>query len=165
MRGSQLPDGSAADLQDVCDYVITRLDEADATLSVLKLHKLLYYIQAWHLALGRGRCFDEAFQAWVHGPVSRSVYDRFKDTKSMYSRVRPRDVREDFDPSVLPKKVRRHINIVLEAYGEFTDDQLEEMTHREKPWLEARGHLKPSERCENEISDATMEKFYSARLK
>jgi uncharacterized phage-associated protein len=155
----------AADLQDVCDYIIWKINEGDARLNVLKLHKLLYYVQAWHLAFGRGRCFDASFQAWVHGPVCRPIYDRFKDNKSMYSPVRSRDISKEFDPDELPKKVRRHIDRVLEGYAEFTDDQLEEMTHRERPWIEAREGYDAKERCENAISDSTMASYYGARLK
>lgn len=153
------------DVDDVCDYVIQRLSEAGVRLNILKLHKILYYIQAWHLAFGKGRCFDSDFQAWIHGPVSRPIYDRFKDTKSMYSAVRPRDVRVGFAAGTLPKAIRRHVDKVLEAYADFTDDQLEAMTHRERPWIAARGGRDPGERCEDVISDDLMKRYYSARLK
>jgi uncharacterized phage-associated protein len=152
-------------VHDVCDYIIVKLNEADTRLNVLKLHKLLYYIQAWHMAFGRGRLFNSTFQAWVHGPVCRPIYDRFKDAKSMYSPVRPRDVRDDFDLGQLPRAAKRHIDTILEAYADFTDDQLEEMTHRERPWIEARDGYDPKERCEEDISDDVMAEFYSRRLK
>lgn len=156
---------SPANVQDVCDYIIVKLNGADAYLNVLKLHKLLYYVQAWHLAFGRGRLFNNAFQAWVHGPVCRIIYDRFKDSKSMYSPVRLRDVRDDFSPDDIPRAAKRHIDTILEAYADFTDDQLEEMTHRERPWIEARDGIDPKDRSEIQISDDVMRDFYSRRLK
>lgn len=165
MKDKSQRDEGAASLLDVCDYVIWKTSEGRVRLNVLKLHKLLYYVQAWHLAFGRGRCFDSSFQAWVHGPVCRSIYDRFKDTKSMYSLVTTKDVRMEFDPGELPKKVRRHIDSVLEAYADLTDDQLEEMTHRERPWRETREGYDPKERCEESISDDTMKSYYGARLR
>lgn len=73
------------DINDVADYVILRLnqDEENNLLINLKLQKLLYYIQAWSLAI-RGRIFFEGeFQAWVHGPVSPTLYNRFKTNKSL----------------------------------------------------------------------------------
>jgi uncharacterized phage-associated protein len=152
-------------VHDVCDYIIVKLNGADARLNVLKLHKLLYYVQAWHLAFGKGRLFNNHFQAWVHGPVCRSIYDRFKDAKSMYSPVRLRDVRDDFDLGRLPRGAKRHVDTILEAYADFTDDQLEEMTHRERPWIAAREGYDPKERCEEQISDNVMVEFYSRRLK
>ncbi len=155
-------DAPAADIDDVCDYLIVRVNEA-GYLNVLKLQKLLYYVQAWYLAFENRKCFKGDFQAWVHGPVSRKIYDRFKD-KSMYSRVRASEIRNEFDPENLPKPVRKHIKVVLEAYAEFSDDQLEEMTHKELPWQEARGDCSPRDRCETPIRETTMRDYYKARL-
>lgn len=162
---AQLPKQSPppAHLDDVADYIIVKLNEAGSSLNVLKLHKLLYYVQAWYLAFKKNRCFNSAFQAWVHGPVSRSLYDRFPG-KSMYSPVRSRDIRDDFAIENIPRAVKRHIDNVLEVYADLTDDQLEEMTHREQPWIEARGDCDPKERCETAILDATMASYYRARV-
>lgn len=50
----------------------------DADLSNLKLQKLLYYAQGYHLARLCQPLFLESLQAWAHGPVVESVYHRFK---------------------------------------------------------------------------------------
>lgn len=152
-----------ADINDVADFLIVKMNEA-GWLNVLKLQKLLYYVQAWMLAIHNRRCFSGEFQAWVHGPVNREIYNRFKDTKSMYSRVRTTDVRPDFKLETLPPWAVAHINEVLEVYGDLSDDQLEEMTHQEKPWIEARGDCSPRERCESEIDQHTMRDYYAARI-
>jgi len=39
-----------ADINLVCDYIIQRVLTGGEKLNVLKLQKLLYYVQAWHLA-------------------------------------------------------------------------------------------------------------------
>lgn len=154
-----------AAVDDVADYVIAKCLETDTYLNVLKLHKLLYYIQAWHLAFFEGRrAIDGDFQAWIHGPVNRHLYDRFRADKSMYSRLTKRDMREDFQVESLPPEVISHIDGALEVYASFSDDQLEEMTHKEEPWIEARGSCKPRDRCETVIKDETMRVFYSARI-
>ena len=80
-------------INDVCDYIILQLSEAGEYLNNLKLHKLLYYVQAWHLAFYGERLFDGGFQAWIHGPVNREIYDRFKETKSLYSEVDENDIK------------------------------------------------------------------------
>lgn len=153
------------DIDDACDYIIARLHEAGAALNLLKLQKLLYYVQAWHWAFhGRG-LFVGRFQAWVHGPVNREIYDRFRETKSLYSPVFSSDVRPSFSATVLPPNAVRHINSVLDVYGQFTGDQLEEMTHREDPWIRARGEVAPNERCENLIDEPFMGEYYAKRIK
>ena len=43
-----------------------------------KLQKLCYYAQAWCYALKGYRLEDTDFQAWVHGPVSPALWERFK---------------------------------------------------------------------------------------
>jgi uncharacterized phage-associated protein len=155
----------STNIQDVVDYIIGQFADEDGSLSILKLQKLLYYIQAWHLAFGRGPLFAGRFQAWVHGPVNRQVYDRFKDTHSLFATVSRESIRKGFDASVLPSEVRDHIDEILEAYGQFSGVQLENMTHEEAPWLEARGSLKSFERCEADLSEKTMQEFYAQLLK
>jgi uncharacterized phage-associated protein len=152
-------------INDTSDYVVLKLRHGGVILNVLKLHKLMYYIQAWHLAFNRGPFFPGRFQAWVHGPVNRELYDRYKDSKNMYSPVDLQDIQPGFNPSqTLADQERAHIDAVLEVYANFTGDQLEEMTHREEPWLQARAGVAPSARSENHLSEDVMQKFYSARL-
>lgn len=154
-----------ADLHDVADYLIIKCSEGGVSLNLLKLQKLLYYCQAWNLALDRGRLFAGEFQAWVHGPVNRVLYDRFSFSKSLYSPVGPRDVKRGFDGSRIAPPEKELIDAVLNVYGGYTGDQLEAMTHNEEPWIKARGGISPMDRCENTISEDLMAQFYKARLK
>ncbi len=149
----------------VCDYIILKVLEGGERLNNLKLQKLLYYVQAWGLALKEQRIADAKFQAWVHGPVTRDVYDRFLPTKSLYSEIKKEDVSSDFDPNAIPSEDRVLIDRVLEAYVPFTGSELEEMTHREDPWKNARKGLSPSARSEEEISEQDMAEYYKLRLK
>ena len=151
-------------INEACDYIIVKVKEAGADLNLLKLQKLLYYTQAWHLAFYGKPLFDGKFQAWVHGPVNREIYDRFARTKSLYSEIALEDVAKDFDFNVLPDTKQSHIDDVLEAYAKYRGSQLEEMSHREEPWLEARKGYRTSERCENEISEETMRRYYAQRV-
>lgn len=44
------------------------------SLTHLKIQKLLYFAQGWYMANYKCRLFDEAIEAWRHGPVVRSIY-------------------------------------------------------------------------------------------
>lgn len=44
----------------------------------LKLQKLLYYSQAWHLAIYDEPLFQDRIEAWVHGPVVPSVFREYR---------------------------------------------------------------------------------------
>lgn len=58
----------------VADYIIAFAHEHGDPVSNLKLQKLLYYAQAWHLALHDNPLFDERIEASVHGPAVPPVY-------------------------------------------------------------------------------------------
>jgi uncharacterized phage-associated protein len=47
----------------------------------LKLQKLLYYTQAWHLAIFGTPILAEQIEAWVHGPVIPDVFRLYRDCR------------------------------------------------------------------------------------
>lgn len=151
-------------INDVVDYIIAQHSDEPGSLSILKLQKLMYYVQAWHLAYGKGPLFEGKFQAWVHGPVNRQIYDRFKDSHSLFAWLTEKDISKNFDAQKLDAEGVAHINEILEAYGDLSGTQLEAMSHSEKPWIEARGERKSHERCETEIREDTMKSFYADLL-
>ena len=149
----------------VSDYIILKLIEGGVPLNNLKLQKLVYYTQAWHLAMKDGKpLFDGRFQAWIHGPVNRDLYARFVRNKSLYSPIDISDITEGFNPEDIPADSRKHIDMILESYACFTGSQLESMTHEEEPWIEARTGYHPAERCEAFLNEATMTSYYKKRL-
>lgn len=154
----------AANVNDVVDYIVLKMDEGQVALTHLKLQKLLFYVQAWSLALRNERAFNARFQAWVHGPVSRTVFDRFKDTHTLYDRVGLNCLRPEFQAEAIPAELREHIDEVLETYAPYSGSQLEAMTHQEDPWIRARNGLPAAQRCETEIDEGLMADFYAKLL-
>lgn len=152
-------------INQIADYIILKLNFGGETVINIKLQKLLYYVQAWYLAFYNERLFPERFQAWVHGPVSRTIYNRFAPAKSLYSEIYLKDVTPGFELNSLDPKIRQHIESVLEAYTPFSGSELESMTHRETPWIAARSGYSPSERCEVEIDEELMGSYYRQRIK
>lgn len=139
----------------ISDILILQSRNRGEYLSNLKLQKLLYYTQAWHLALYDRPLFMEDFEAWVHGPVLPGQYRRFK-----HNTWRP-----IMDPIHGPPRtgapyLDRHIIQILDIFGTETASALELMTHREFPWIEARRGLPPEAPSEAKISKDSMKKFY-----
>ena len=122
-------------------------------LTPLKLQKLVYYAQAWHVALKGKPLFEDKIEAWIHGPVVRAVYTRFKK----YS-WKPIDC-ELKDPS-LPARVEKFLQEVFSVYGSYSAWDLERMTHQEDPWINARKGLGIDQDGTKEISLGDMKKFY-----
>lgn len=148
----------------ISDYLIfsTKV-EGRYNLSVLKHQKLLYYVQAWYLAFYGKELFASDFEAWVHGPVNKDIYDRYKDTKYIFSELELSDI-FSADYINLPDEVKLHIDTILDSYAKYTSAELERMTHEEKPWLEARVGLNEYERGNVVIDPKIMESYYKARL-
>jgi uncharacterized phage-associated protein len=63
---------------EVANYFIWLANETGSFLSNLKLQKLVYYAQAWHLALEESPLFEEDFEAWIHGPVLPTLYQKYE---------------------------------------------------------------------------------------
>lgn len=138
----------------VAQYVIKFFHESEDLITNLKLQKLLYYIQGWHLGLYGKPLFEEDFQAWVHGPVQPVVYGEYK-------RYRWNPISEDIPDIELPAEARSHIDEVLETYGVESAYMLERRTHLEQPWLCARGTLSHEQDCTNIISKDSMQSYFS----
>lgn len=149
---------------DISDYLIfsTKV-EGRFNLSVLKHQKLLYYIQAWYLAFYGKKLFNEDFEAWVHGPVNKEIYNLYRDSKYIFSELELSDINND-NYKNLPEEVKLHIDTILDAYAKFTAAELERMTHEETPWLQAREGLNEYERGNVVIDNSVIENYYKARL-
>ncbi len=142
---------------DVADYILVCSQEHGDPPSNLKLQKLLYYSQAWYLALYDRPLFPERIEAWVHGPAVPPVYGRFKQWA-----WKPIDF-QPATPPPLSTHVKDHVDEVLGVYGWMNGFELEQLTHKEYPWLNARGELAPDESSNAVISHEDMKTFYRNR--
>ena len=121
-----------------------------------KLQNLCYYAQAWYYALHNKRLEDTDFQAWVHGPVSPFLYERFKVFGMDTIQIKGKYVfMIDPDDEVF-------LNNVWDTYGDNSGNSLEMLTHRELPLIEARNGYKPNEKCTVVISPTTMATYYKS---
>jgi uncharacterized phage-associated protein len=141
----------------VADYIIAFCNERGELITNLKLQKLMYYAQAWHLAFYGEPLFDERLEAWVRGPVQPETYQRFKVFGFQPIVYKP-------DASGIPQDVKTYIDEVMKAYGGMGAFELERYTHNEAPWINARGVLPPEEPSNAVISTDDMRQFYKARL-
>jgi uncharacterized phage-associated protein len=137
----------------VADTLIFLARERNIEISNLKLQKLLYYAQAWNLAIAKRPLFNEDIEAWVHGPVVPSVFRRFKS----YSW---NTIDEPVEP-IHNKEVREHLTSVLDVYGNLGATQLERITHNEDPWKIAREGVSPDVSSNRVITHKSMSAFYT----
>ena len=126
-----------------------------------KLQKLCYYAQAWNLVFNGQKMFNGEFEAWVHGPVNRSLWNDLKGVGYCES---PKDYFSKSAKLITGDATIGVLESVWEAYGRFSGFELERLSHTEDPWIEARGDLPDLAATDSKISIATMKNYYSSLL-
>lgn len=119
----------------------------------MKLQKLLYYSQAWSLVWDDKKLFKERIEAWANGPVIPRVYGlhrgEFKVSEWPMG-----------DTKLLSPTQKETVDAVIEFYGDKSAQWLSELTHREKPWKDARDGLDDDARGNKVITEAAMAEYY-----
>lgn len=109
-----------------------------SNLTPMKLQKLLFYTQSWHLKLRGGQpLFDDLFARWKFGPVIPQVYHLLKkygssdvndkisiiiDGDDGFKRITPTIQSDDLDAIAL-------IDKIIEVYGKYSGTELSNLTH------------------------------------
>ncbi len=165
------------DIKDYAVFVGLSILTKGLTVSPLKLQKILYYEQAWHMvSFGReNQLFPTAPQAWVNGPVYPEIYQIYKDkVPGMCDHLRfEHFLQENETASEKESMLMERMGLTMEEvklseqvimlYGSRTQNQLILLTHSEKPWSEMREGLMPYDYSDKEISLDTMYAYYRER--
>jgi uncharacterized phage-associated protein len=142
-------EGEMATVHDVAAYILRK----QGPMSAMKLQKLVYYAQAWHLVWTESLLFEEPIYAWANGPVVKDLYvqHRGKFTVGVWPWG---------DPDKLSVKEKMSVDAVLDFYGDKSAHWLSELSHREAPWRYAREGLGAGERGSQEITQSSMFEYY-----
>jgi uncharacterized phage-associated protein len=139
-----------ADVNDVAAALVSRT----GPVTTMKLQKLVYYSQAWHLVFQAEPLFPDVIEAWPQGPVTRVLYEQHRGRRRV----------EDWlsgDRGRLTAAESATVEWVLGKYGHFSAESLSQMTHMEAPWRIARGLLEPDERSSEPIGQQEMQHYYA----
>lgn len=141
-------------IQDIANWFL-----AKEAMTHKKLQKLCYYAVAWGYALTDDYiATNDKFQAWVHGPVSRTLYNTYKENGW--------NLLDQFTSDIeMPDNIQELLQSVWVTYGDKDGNELEALSHIEQPWKNARVGVKEDERSENTIDIDDMKKFYRSIYK
>ena len=147
---------------DVAQYFLHRAQQDGDFVSNLKMQKLVYYAYCWTLVKHGRRLFSEPIEAWPSGPVVPSLFRQL-------SRYGTLPIEEDFIDAAseadllhrFPADVLDTIEQVYQLYGSKSAFELAVSTQHEKPWLEARRGLSPTDSSDRAISDQDVEEAFS----
>lgn len=141
-----------ATVYDVAKYILNHA----GGMTTMKLQKLVYYSQAWSLAWDGKPLFDDDFEAWANGPVCPKLFHshqgEYTVSKTFYDRKG--------DVNALDEDSIETINAVIRDYGDKSPQWLSELTHKERPWREAREGVSPGVRSNHIVSKEVMQEYY-----
>lgn len=135
--------------EDLADALIAR---SGGVVDATKLQKLMYYANAWHLAIVADPLVRLPFRAWTFGPVMEVTWHKRQDPAS-------RDPRNCSSPRLDPF-TERLLDMVVAEYGHRSSGELSAMTHAESPWLLARGDTPVDEPSRQIIESSVIAEHY-----
>jgi uncharacterized phage-associated protein len=143
---------AVAGVRDVAAYILDKR----GSMTAMKLQKLCYYSHAWSLVWDERPLFDNRIEAWANGPVVVDLYRMHRGRLNLSSG----DIAGD--PGALTQDEVETVDAVLEFYGGLSAHQLSELTHRERPWRQARedAGLSEFDRGNVVITDAAIYEYY-----
>lgn len=144
-----------ANVFDVAHYFLM-LDSKDRGdgISNMKLQKLAYYAQGFHLALHQAPLFNETIEAWQHGPVVPQLYHEYKQFDRYAIQY---DDSRDFDCSVFTESELDLLDEVYAEFGQFTALALRNMSHNEPPWIN-------NQQSRQEIPQDQLRTYFATRV-
>lgn len=134
---------------DVCDYILYV-----QPMSTIRLQRMLYFCYSFYLSSNNDNCevknrlFANEFEAWIHGPTVRCVFDKYTKyaMTEMSLDVLENDVIEEKDKDFIKKVIKD-----LENYSTY---QLGIIAQNQFPWRKARENYDPDEICKEKLDDS-----------
>lgn len=144
----------AYNVEDIANRLLVWSEESGELLSNMKLQKLLYYEQGFHLAYFGTPLFDDDMEAWMYGPVVPSIYHKYEEFG--------KDAIHGDSNNVIyfeDDQEERLFDEVFDLYSRYSAVYLSRMTHEEEPWKSTgvgRGNI---------IEKSKLLTFFKTRLK
>ena len=139
---------------DVAEYVLFET----GYVSTMKLQKLVFYSQACSLVAFGEPLFSDNFEAWANGPVCPQLFQAHKGLFVVGSG----DLRAEGRSDKIIGNQSECVKHVLSTLGQLNGQQLSELTHSERPWLDARGSCADGDCCSNVITKQAIKDYYGS---
>ena len=116
---------------DVSQYIYNEYKrQSGEVIDEMKLHKLLYLAQRESFAITGNPLFEEIFEGWKHGPVSKEVRTYCKVNGMNFQGLRE-----------ISTQAAYIVKNVIIQYGSLASWKLSEISHNEISWKNSRKGL------------------------
>jgi uncharacterized phage-associated protein len=139
------------------DDVAAAVLACTGSVTAMKLQKLIYYCQAWHLVRTGTPMFQDRIEAWPQGPVVPSIYKKHRGRYTVASWTQG-------DAAALDTTERETFSWVMHKYSSLSAESLSRLTHIELPWRIARGLSLPDEKSSEEIGKQQLKYYYARQI-
>jgi len=140
-------------IDSVIKYLLKELEE----VTPLALQKMLYYSQDFYKIFYGKYLFDNDCEAWVHGPVYKDIYFKYRDYG--YNPIEDKNLK--FKNIELTEGEKELLDSIIDNFGCYSAKTLERMTHSERPWRYTRKNLKPKEKCDQIIKKELITDYFN----
>ena len=124
----------------VAEYIFKEYNRVTGELiDEIKLQKLLYFSQRETLAILNKPLFNEEFEGWKYGPISREIRTVFTEDGI------------NAETEDIKSESKYIINNVILEYGALASWKLSKLSHKEVSWLNSRRGLKEEENGNRKI--------------
>ncbi len=148
----------------IADWIVRFRSEAGAPVDPMSLQKLLYYVQAFHLARHGEPLFANGFEAWKYGPVLPRIWHKYRENSAPLPLEEPTLSPEDEMTAQISPEIEDELRDTVGFFSRMTPFGLSDATHKEDPWLNARRGLDPHEKSESPISQDEIRIYYAGLL-
>ena len=145
------------EFEDKIDYVTKYLLSKSVEITPLALQKLLYYSQGFFKAFTGNFLFNDDCEAWIHGPVYRKIYYKYKDYG--FNPIEEKGCR--FGDIRLTTVEEELLDSIIRNFGCYSGKVLEKMTHTEEPWRATRAGLDDNEGSNRIIEKELISKYFN----
>ena len=131
-------------------------EDGTASITPMKMQKLLYFLQGWHLAITGEPVIEEKFSAWQYGPVEENLYHMLKKYRGMpiTAYLTDEDSQQAFVVANTAEMFHKILDMVWRKYSIFSALQLSAMTHEQgTPWDDVYNHSTSPYISNDEIKD------------
>ncbi len=131
-------------------------EDGTASITPMKMQKLLYFLQGWHLAITGEPVIEEKFSAWQYGPVEENLYHMLKKYRGMpiTAYLTDEDSQQAFVVANTAEMFHKILDMVWRKYSIFSALQLSAMTHEQgTPWDNVYNHSTSPYISNDEIKD------------
>lgn len=150
----------------IANFFLERAAQEGRAITPMQLLKLVYIAHGWHLGYTGNALINEPVQAWRHGPVIKSLYDKIKHFGS--GSVTGLVAASPFGglPDPVGDDAAPLLDSVWRNYARFSGIELSQMTHLPgTPWSIAWHQLGGKNMYFAPISNELIRDHYAAKIK